>query len=73
MEQFKNENKGMMKVIRQHEFGGPEVLCYEDTPIPEMKSGEILVRVKAIGMNPPDWYLRDGCCHLNGSLKLLSQ
>ncbi|WP_440409589.1 NADP-dependent oxidoreductase [Neorhizobium petrolearium] len=49
-----------MKAIRIHEFGGPEVLKYEDVPMPEVKPGEVLVRVKAIGINPPDWYLRDG-------------
>lgn len=50
----------MMKAIRQHEFGGPEVLHYEDAPMPELKAGEVLVRVQAVGLNPPDWYLRDG-------------
>lgn len=49
-----------MKAIQQHEFGGPEVLLYEDSPIPEIKPGEVLVRVHAVGLNPPDWYLRDG-------------
>lgn len=49
-----------MKVIQQHEFGGPEVLLYEDAPTPELTSGEVLVRVHAVGLNPPDWYLRDG-------------
>jgi NADPH:quinone reductase-like Zn-dependent oxidoreductase len=49
-----------MKAVRQHAFGGPEVLRYEDAPIPELMSGEVLVRVHAIGVNPPDWYLRDG-------------
>ncbi|SDG29660.1 MULTISPECIES: NADP-dependent oxidoreductase [unclassified Duganella] len=49
-----------MKAIQQHTFGGPEVLCYEDAPIPELASGEVLVRVRAVGLNPPDWYLRDG-------------
>ena len=45
----------MMKTVRLHEFGGPKVLCYEDAPRPEMKSGEALVRVRAVGINPPDW------------------
>jgi NADPH:quinone reductase-like Zn-dependent oxidoreductase len=49
-----------MKAIRQHAFGGPEVLIYEDAPKPEVKTGEILIRVQAVGLNPPDWYLRDG-------------
>lgn len=63
MEKNKNvisDNPTMMKAIRQHEFGGPEVLQYEDAPIPELQKGEVRVKVKAIGLNPPDWYLRDG-------------
>ncbi|MEV5410039.1 NADP-dependent oxidoreductase [Thermopolyspora sp. NPDC052614] len=49
-----------MKAVRFHEHGGPEVLRYEDVPIPEPKPGEVLVRVHAAGLNPPDWYIRDG-------------
>ena len=49
-----------MNAIRQHEFGGPEVLLYENAPVPELNAGEVLVRVHAVGINPPDWYLRDG-------------
>jgi len=50
----------VMKAVRQHEFGGPEVLRYEDAPIPELLPGEVRIRVHAVGLNPPDWYLRDG-------------
>ena len=50
----------MMKAVRLHAFGGPEVLVYEDAPKPRPKAGEVLVRVRAVGLNPPDWYLRDG-------------
>ena len=49
-----------MKAVRIHEFGGPEVLRYEDAPIPTLKPGEVLVRVHAVAVNPPDGYLRDG-------------
>lgn len=49
-----------MKAILQHQFGGPDVLRYEDTPVPTLGSGEVLVRVHAVGLNPPDWYLREG-------------
>ena len=50
----------MMKAVRQHAFGGPELLRYEDAPMPTLQPGEVLVRVHAVGINPPDWYLRDG-------------
>ncbi|MBN6149178.1 NADP-dependent oxidoreductase [Xanthomonas sp. AmX2] len=49
-----------MKAIRIHRFGGPEVLRYEDVPKPVPGPGEVRVRVHAAGINPPDWYLRDG-------------
>lgn len=56
----KQDTPSVMKAIRQHEFGGPEVLLYEDAPVPELIPGEVRIRVHAIGLNPPDWYLRDG-------------
>lgn len=49
-----------MKAVRQHELGGPEVLRYEDAPMPECGPGEVRVRVHAVGINPPDLYLREG-------------
>lgn len=49
-----------MQAIRIHAFGGPDVLRYERAPKPTLQPGELLVRVRAIGVNPPDWYLRDG-------------
>ena len=52
--------KNTMEAIQLHEFGGPDVLRYEEIPIPELKPGEVLVRVHAVGINPPDWYLREG-------------
>lgn len=50
----------IMKAVRLHKFGGPAVLRYEDAPRPEPKPGEVLVRVHAASINPPDLYLRDG-------------
>lgn len=50
----------MMKAALQNAFGGPEVIGYGEVPVPELGAGEVLVRVKAVGINPPDWYLRDG-------------
>jgi NADPH2:quinone reductase len=49
-----------MKAVRLHEFGGPEVLRYEDAPRPVIGRGEVLVRVHAASLNPPDLMLRDG-------------
>jgi NADPH:quinone reductase len=49
-----------MKAIRVHEFGGPEVLKYEETPTPKPGAGEVLVRVHAAGVNPYDTYMRSG-------------
>src|SRR4030095_4866360 len=43
-----------MKAIVVHEYGGPEVLKYEDVPRPEPKEDQILVRVIAAGVNPVD-------------------
>ena len=41
-----------MKAIRIHEFGGPDVLKYEDIPEPQPGPNEIQVRVIAAGVNP---------------------
>ena len=49
-----------MKAIRIHNYGGPEVLQYEDAPRPKPQGGEILVRVHAAGVNPIDWKVREG-------------
>jgi NADPH:quinone reductase len=49
-----------MKAIRVHEFGGPEVLKLEDIPTPKPGSGEVLISIKAIGVNPVETYLRSG-------------
>jgi NADPH:quinone reductase and related Zn-dependent oxidoreductases len=46
--------KPMMKAIVVHQYGGPEVLKYEDAPRPELKDDEFLVRVIAAGVNPVD-------------------
>ncbi|GMN41028.1 hypothetical protein TIFTF001_010253 [Ficus carica] len=50
----------MVKAIRVHEFGGPEVLKWEDVDIGEPKEGEIRVKNKAIGLNFIDVYYRKG-------------
>src|SRR5437868_12851240 len=49
-----------MKAVRFHEFGGPEVLKYEDVPDPEPRKDQILVRVKACALNHLDVWVRKG-------------
>src|SRR5437660_9751835 len=49
-----------MKAVVAHEYGGPEVLKYEDVPLPEPKDNEILVRVIASGVNPADPLILNG-------------
>ncbi len=49
-----------MKAVRLHEYGGPEVLVYEDAPRPEPGPGEVLIRIHAAGINPLDYKVRAG-------------
>jgi NADPH2:quinone reductase len=49
-----------MKAIRAHEFGGPQVLRLEDVPEPQAGPGQVVVRVKAVGVNPVDTSIRTG-------------
>jgi NADPH:quinone reductase-like Zn-dependent oxidoreductase len=49
-----------MKAIVVHEYGGPEVLKFEDYPDPVLGPGEVLVRVAAASVNPIDYKRRAG-------------
>ena len=49
-----------MKAIRFHEFGGSEVLRYEDVERPVPGTGQVLVRVAATSFNPVDDHIRAG-------------
>lgn len=49
-----------MKAVRIHNYGGLEVLKYEDAPRPQPEQGEILIRVHATSVNPIDWKVRAG-------------
>ena len=49
-----------MKAIQIHNYGGPEVLKYEDAPRPKPGEGEVLIRVHAATVNPIDRRVREG-------------
>jgi NADPH2:quinone reductase len=49
-----------MRAIVVHEFGGPEVLKFEEVPTPRPAAGQVLVRIRAAGVNPYDTYMRNG-------------
>lgn len=49
-----------MKAVQVHNYGGPEVLRFEDAPRPTPESGELLIKVHAASVNALDWKLRAG-------------
>lgn len=49
-----------MKAVRIHEFGGPEVLRYEDVPDPQPRKDQVLVGIKACALNHLDLWVRGG-------------
>jgi len=49
-----------MKAVRIHAFGGPEVMRIDDLPEPSAGPDEVLVQVKAAGVNPVDYEIREG-------------
>ncbi|WP_074493291.1 NAD(P)-dependent alcohol dehydrogenase [Mucilaginibacter polytrichastri] len=55
-----------MKKIIYSKFGGPEVLQITEVPIPAVQETNILIKVKAVSINPLDWKIR------NGEMKLMS-
>src|SRR5437660_10792056 len=48
-----------MKAIRIHEFGGADKVQLEDVAIPKATRGKALVRIRAAGVNPVDWMVRE--------------
>src|SRR3984893_7215757 len=49
-----------VKAIRVHQFGGPEVLKLEEITTPKPEAGQVLVRIRAAGVNPYDTYMCNG-------------
>jgi|HigsolmetaAR201D_1030396.scaffolds.fasta_scaffold10408_3 NADPH:quinone reductase-like Zn-dependent oxidoreductase len=49
-----------MRAIRVHRFGGPEELVLEEVPRPQPAAGEVLVQVRAAGVLPIEWKVRQG-------------
>src|SRR4051794_7367476 len=50
----------MVKAVRIHQYGGPEVMSYEDVEVGDPGPGEVRVRHTAAGVNYIDTYLRTG-------------
>ncbi|MEP6627037.1 MAG: NADP-dependent oxidoreductase [Ginsengibacter sp.] len=48
------------RAIRYHHYGGSEVLQLENLPVPELREDALLIKIKASGVNPIDWKLREG-------------
>ena len=49
-----------MKAVRIHEFGGPEVLKYEEVADPELRKDHLLICVRACALNHLDLFVRKG-------------
>ena len=54
-----------MKAVRIHQFGGAEVLTYEDVPDPKPRKDQVLIRVRACSMNHLDIFVRGGLPGVN--------
>ena len=53
----------MPRIIRPIAYGDPDVLQVVEVPVPEPGPGQVLVRVRAAGVNPIDWKLYSGAFH----------
>jgi NADPH:quinone reductase-like Zn-dependent oxidoreductase len=54
----RHKKESEMRAIAEDKFGGPVTLM--DLPTPEIGAGEILIHVRAAGVNPFDWRSRTG-------------
>jgi NADPH:quinone reductase len=57
-----------MKAIRVHQFGEPSVMHLEEIPDPRPAAGQIVVLIRAAGVNPVDAYIRSGTYSLKPAL-----
>src|SRR5512135_2027063 len=53
-------SKANMQAVRVHDYGGVEALVLEEAPRPEAEAGQVLVRLRAAGVNPADSAMRGG-------------
>ena len=63
----------MSKAVRIHAYGGPEVLRWEDVPLPEPGPGEVVIDQKAVGLNYIDVYFRTGLYKVPGFPAVIGQ
>ena len=63
----------MSKAVRMHAYGGPEVLQWEDVPLPDPGPGEALVHHESIGLNYIDVYFRTGLYKVPGFPAVIGQ
>jgi NADPH:quinone reductase len=56
----RSQEEARMKAIRVHEFGGPEVLKLEGVADLQPGPGQVVVQVRAVGVNPVESYVRTG-------------
>src|SRR5947209_8387029 len=61
-----------MKAIRLHDRGGPEQVVFEDAPEPEVRPGDVLVRVAATGITPTELTWDETYRHADGTARIPS-
>jgi NADPH:quinone reductase-like Zn-dependent oxidoreductase len=59
-----------MKAVRIHAFGGSDQVKIEDIPVPRIKAGEALVKIKAAAVNPVDWMIREKIYNPEGAQRV---
>jgi NADPH:quinone reductase-like Zn-dependent oxidoreductase len=59
-----------MKAVRIHEFGGPDQVQIEEVAAPKVTRGNALVRIRAAGVNPVDWMVREHIYNPKGADKV---